>query len=217
MSATIHTNLTSAFRQRLLTLSKATTGSTSLSALGSVVSRAAGSFVTDGFDVGDEVVLAGFSSANNTRFCITALTSSDMTVDGTLVTDAASSGRTVVAGLPQGRAFEADKLYRPTVGQPYVSDAYQFLPSEPIGIGSNGVEGHSLAAIFGLYYPDTTPRLAISKMAGLVRKLFRPGVALYYGGESGIVMASSLSGRIVAEPGWLSATVMATAVARTIG
>ena len=64
-----------ALRGRALTLSVATTGSTSLSATTTGYARAAGSFITDGLVVGAEITASGFTTpANNGQGVVTAVT-----------------------------------------------------------------------------------------------------------------------------------------------
>lgn len=84
----------------------ATTGSTSLSAVaaGNFIHRAAGSFVTNGFQVGMRVLVTGFSTngasfyANVTSVAASDLGISDATANGvTLVNEVAAGSRTVVA------------------------------------------------------------------------------------------------------------------------
>ncbi len=77
-----------------------TTGSTSLSATATGYSRAAGSFITNGFVVGQQITASGFATAeNNGRSVITAVTATDLTVTKATptVAEAASTGRTVIA------------------------------------------------------------------------------------------------------------------------
>lgn len=58
--------------------------------------RAAGSFVTDGFRAGDIIIAAGFTSGtNNGLKTVTAVASSTLTVAETLVDEASTSGRTI--------------------------------------------------------------------------------------------------------------------------
>jgi hypothetical protein len=59
-----------ALRGRVLTLSVATTGTTSLAATATGYTRAAGSFVTDGFKPGMEVLAAGFATSGNNGYKI---------------------------------------------------------------------------------------------------------------------------------------------------
>ena len=69
-----------------------------------LITRASGSWLTDGFLVGQQVDLAGFSNAdNNNRFVISALTATDMTLTSgatLLVTEASGAGKTVTAVTP---------------------------------------------------------------------------------------------------------------------
>jgi hypothetical protein len=66
--------------------------------------RASGSWITDGWCLGQRVESAGFSNAgNNGRWTISALTATDMTVTNgatTLVTEGAAAGRTMTATSP---------------------------------------------------------------------------------------------------------------------
>ena len=80
----------------------ATTGEISVVAAatsGSTFTRSTGSFLTDGFKVGDVVRWTGFSSTanNNVNYRITALTAAVMTVSGTVVDDAEGDAVTGVA------------------------------------------------------------------------------------------------------------------------
>lgn len=78
-----------------------TTGAQSLGATAgaagtATVTRAAGSFITDGFLVGDEVQLSGFTvGANNLKTRVTVVTALVLTVEATLSVDAAAAARTV--------------------------------------------------------------------------------------------------------------------------
>jgi hypothetical protein len=74
-----------------------TTGSSTLEVTSTQYKRAAGSFILDGFQVGDQVTGAGFTApGNNVTSRITALTALLMTVDApALVVEAPAAGRTV--------------------------------------------------------------------------------------------------------------------------
>ena len=77
-----------------------TTGSTSLSATATGYARSAGSFVTNGFVVGQTITASGFTNAaNNGRSLVTAVTATSLTVSkpGGTVAEGAASGRTIVA------------------------------------------------------------------------------------------------------------------------
>ena len=77
-----------------------TTGSTSLSATATGYARASGSFVTNGFVVGQEITASGFTNAaNNGRSTITAVTATTITVNKATptVAEEAATGRSLVA------------------------------------------------------------------------------------------------------------------------
>lgn len=111
-----------ACRARLLTLTAASTGSTSLSASSAGYARASGSFLADGFRPGMEVTASGFgTAANNGTGIVTYVSATELRVSGytlaasdgawtrtarTLAAEAAGAGRTVLAGLPTVRAWE---------------------------------------------------------------------------------------------------------------
>src|SRR6185503_14232379 len=101
------TAATLALRNRAIGLVVCTTGSTSLSATTTGYHRAAGSFITDGFQPGMETLPSGWSvTGNNARCVITQVTASDLTIDGGRSVEAAGSGKTIAVGLPGIRIWE---------------------------------------------------------------------------------------------------------------
>lgn len=80
-------------------IDSAATGSTSLSATATGYARAAGSFLTNGFQVGDIVTATGFSARNNGRSVVTNVTATALTVTkaGGTVAQSAATGRTITA------------------------------------------------------------------------------------------------------------------------
>jgi hypothetical protein len=96
-----------AFRSHAEALVVVTTGAVSLSATATGYARAAGSFVTDGFVVGMELTGAGFgTAANNTPGVVTAVTATDLTIDGGRTAEAADVARALTVGWPAIRAYE---------------------------------------------------------------------------------------------------------------
>ena len=78
----------------------ATTGSTSISADATGYIRSSGSFITNGFVVGQQITASGFTNAaNNGRSTITNVEATKLTVTKSTptVVEAAASGRTIVA------------------------------------------------------------------------------------------------------------------------
>lgn len=166
-----------ALRARALTLSVATTGSTTLSATATGYARSSGSFITDGFAIGMEVTGSGFSAAvNNTGGVITAVTATALTVDGP-VSEAAASGRTLTVGLPTRRAWENSK-FTPTTGFPYVEE--QLIPGPTfetsIGPGST-LEMRPLYAL-QVHVPEDTNVGAPDQYADAIIALFPPRQAM---------------------------------------
>jgi len=112
---------TLALRGRALALSVCTTGSTTLSATSTGFARASGSFVTDGFQVGMELLASGFSAANNGYAVVESVSALALKIAGGRSVQAAAGSRTLTVGLPEGRSWENTE-YTPTAGRPYVEE-----------------------------------------------------------------------------------------------
>jgi hypothetical protein len=116
-----HLTAHKAFRARLQTLEVCTTGSTTLEATATGYSRAAGSFLTDGFAVGMEVTPTGFTQTDTG--VIEALTATVMTIMGGRTVQASGAGRTLSVGLPANVGWE-NKAVTPVAKTPYVTEQY---------------------------------------------------------------------------------------------
>lgn len=179
----VYSDMRAAVRTRLLTLSKATTGAlTTISVAGSTYTRTAGSFITDGFSLGDEAYVSGAGVANNNgRSLILELAATTMKVDRALSTEAAGASITLAAGLWQGRAYEG-RPFTPTVGQPYIAEGFAPVASVPRALGHGGTIRHEAVVSLSLFYPATkiSGPMAVERMAGAVIRHFRPGTSLVY-------------------------------------
>lgn len=82
----------------------ADTGGATLAATGSTYTRAAGSFITDGFRVGMEVTPVGFSDL--TRRTIRQVTALTLTVDSAPTAQTVTTGRALLVGMPATRTYE---------------------------------------------------------------------------------------------------------------
>lgn len=207
----VYSDLRSAARQRALSVVKATTGSlTNVSVSGSTFTRASGSFITDKFGAGDEIYASGFAAgAINGRAMIVALAATTMQVDRTLATESAGATVSIVAGLPQGRAWE-NESYSPVVGQPFVEESLRPISSPPIGNnGAGAVVRHEVNYVLNLVYPANKRALAIEKMAGALLKHLKPGLGLSYGVAAARVMSGERRALIV-DPAWVRCPVMIT-------
>jgi hypothetical protein len=111
-----------------MTLSATTTG----------YARASGSFITDGFAVGQEITTAGFDA--NAVAVITALSATAMRIDTTIAAESAASGRSIRALLPVGRALENVK-FDPSPDRPWIQEQYVPATTTRRTTASNG--GHA--------------------------------------------------------------------------
>lgn len=166
-----------ACRARALTLEVATTGSNTLAASSSGFTRSSGSFLTDGFRRGMEVLCSGFSkSANNARHYVENVTATLLTVS-TSVTEGSGSGKTISVPLPQYQAWENIE-HEPTPGAPWVEE--QFLPG-PTRQFTVGLEGTLEARpIYGMqvHVPENVGVGAPNRYADALIRHFKPLTAM---------------------------------------
>ena len=172
-------------RNRLVTLAVCATGSMSLAATGATYVRTAGSFLTDGFVPGLEIVGTGFGALNNAASVVLAVTALSMTVNRTLETEVAAGSRTLAAGLPLGRAWEnsaflddsQEKL--PVTGWPWVEE--QFIPG-PLEHWTVGDEGGTLSVepqyVVHINVPEDTGIYAANAYRKALRQLFKPATKM---------------------------------------
>lgn len=111
-----------ALRAQLITLSVATTGSISMSVTATEYVRTAGSFLTDGFYAGMEIVAAGCTVAgNNGTAVVKTVSALRLGVTRTLGVEVDAAGKTLTAGLPAAREWENEPI-TPTTGSPYIEE-----------------------------------------------------------------------------------------------
>jgi hypothetical protein len=139
-----------AFRNRLLGVTIATTGSATLAATGTGYSRTAGSFITDGFQPGLEITPAGFGA--NAAAVIVSRTATLLTTDSSHAVEAATAGRTLAALLPVGKLLENVPFIggsggAPIQGKPWMQEQFTAATNVRKTFSSNG--GHADAT--GLY------------------------------------------------------------------
>lgn len=137
-----------ALRNRAFAAVAATTGSTTLGASGSTFTRAAGSFLTDGFTVGHEIAGAGFSAANNAPAVVLGVSALVLTVNRTLGTQVGSGSRTLSAGVPALRAKENVPFTDDVTGRLYWRE--DFVPATRRTVTYGG-RADSLEEETGLY------------------------------------------------------------------
>lgn len=216
-----------ALRNRAIGLSVCTTGSTTLSATATGYARASGSFVTDGFAVGMEILASGFTSAANNGYAVvTSVSALALGVSGGRTAEAAGSGRTLAVGLPELRRWEnTDPLTdgapsEPTRGRPYIEEDFVPATATVFTFPANGgqVEETGLYVIrwYGL---AGTGMSAVRQSVGALRARFSPGTPLTVSGATLRVRADlgPFSGPVRPDGrGWAICTLTVPWLARSV-
>lgn len=184
-----------AFRDQLLDSVAATTGTTSIAATASTFTRAAGSFVTDGFEVGMEVLAAGFTGGNNGYKIVTSVAAGTLGVTSSvaMATEAAGGNESVVCGIPEGRAWD-NSLFTPTTGRWYIEEdlvpSGHTVPTFPKVSAYAENRGLYVLRVFGLSGKGV---YAIRRVASAILAQFTPG--------TGFTLSDSTNVRIPSENG----------------
>jgi hypothetical protein len=166
-----------ALRTRALTLSVASTGAVSLSATATGYARTTGSFQTDGFWPGMEILPAGF--ATNLPRVVTAVTPLAITVDTTvtpMTAEGATGGRALTVGLPSSRAWE-NIAFEPTAGVPWVREEFLPGPSSQVTIGPTGELVVEPQYVLSVNVPSASG-LTVKRYVNALRLLFAPRTAI---------------------------------------
>ncbi len=177
----IEADIRAALETHLLALVLATTGTRDdIAAAADGYERAGGSFLADGFAVGDTVAAAGFAeAANNGHTIVVAVSDSLLAVDRPLSPEAAGADVAVTAGLPEARRFEGQPFVRPQ-RQPWVSVALQPRPAAPVSLDSLRRQGRFAVQAF---QPAAggAGLARLERLAGALVAHFRPGTLLARG------------------------------------
>lgn len=211
-----------ALRAKLDTLEVLTTGSASLSATATGYARSSGSFVTDGFRRGMEILASGFgTSDNNGRGVVTHVTALALTVtaydvdevDGklstvarTLAVESEGAGREISVPRPGLMAWENIPI-RPTRGVPYTEE--QYLPGPPprqITLGPLGELEIEPMYNVQVHVPENTGFEAAAKYADALATLFAPRTEITVGSDVARVRPETgpFRGQLRrSEPGWV--------------
>lgn len=212
-------DLRAAVRTRLLALAAyATTGTlTNVSVAGRTYTRAAGSFLTDGFRPGDQINAAGFGqTSNNGRALIVSAAATTLSVDRDLTTESAGASVTIAAGLwggSTGISWEG-RAFTPAEGVPYISEALRTVWSEVRARGIGGTIGHRHDAVLRLNYPAGRDTNGIERQARALCQHFEPGTQLAYGDHTAIVLRAERT-PLDSGPVWITCTVIAELAAYT--
>lgn len=170
-----HVAVQYACRTLVQTLSVCTTGSVTLTATTTGYTRAAGSFVTDGFAVGMEITPTGFAS--NPVDTITWLNATTITTQSSRTAESALTAQLAV-GLPRTGVWE-NLSASPSVGQPWWQEQYLPGPSpRQTTLGATGWLEYFPVYGVVLNVPRESGFLAASSYADALIGLFAPGTVL---------------------------------------
>jgi hypothetical protein len=180
----------SAFRARLVSTVVASTGLVSLAATASGYTRAAGSFVADGFTVGMEVTPVGFS--HTAVEVVTDVQPLTLTVRATHPAQAAASGRSLNVRLPRRRAFDGQP-FEPTPDTLMLREEYVPAPSDTITASPvGGLTIESGFYIVTLFAPVAVAEWVLDAMGHAITKRLAAGT---------VVMADTVGIRCTHRPG----------------
>jgi hypothetical protein len=176
-----HLDCLLALRTRLLTLAVATSDAANdLSASATGYARAAGSFLTDGFLVGMEVVPTGFTQTD--PGIISAVSATTMTIVGGRTVQAAGDFGLSV-GVPPLRAWENVTL-TPAAYRWFIEEEYLPGPSAQITLGALGEIETLPQYIVKCYGTSGHGAGALYTVAKFVLALFPPRLSLTAGTDT---------------------------------
>ena len=172
-----------AFRARLLTLVVATTGSTTLAATSAGFTRSAGSFVTDKFSPGMEVVADGFSDANEAPALISSVVPATplvMGIAGGRTAQPSGGSRTLTVGLPAIRQWHGTQTPEEVVRGTRPSVIEQWVPSS---VDDDGMIIDTGFYVVTLNLPGNKGLAASLRYMQAMRNLFPPGLQFTIDGD----------------------------------
>jgi hypothetical protein len=210
-----HTAAQLALRARAIATVVATTGSTTLSATTTGYTRAAGSFLTDGFRAGMEVTPSGFGA--NVVDVITDVSALSITTKTAHAAEVGVTG-SLTAYLPGLRAYENERFTKDPK-RPYLEE--EFVPATagmitmPAATGDLEETGLYVIRLYGL---SAYGIVGLRSMIDALRARFSPGTTITAGSASLRVRTdvSTQASQIIAQDnGWSACTLRIPWLART--
>lgn len=169
-----------ALRGRALTAVVCTTGTMTLAATATGFTRAAGSFLTDGFVPGQELAPAGF--ADNTRLTVADVAALTLTTREGRSAEVAAAGRRLTVGPPAARAWENEDFTPPADGRGYLAESFVPATSQlrtiPRVGGLRELTGLYILRLFG---PANAGAAALRRLADAIDAVLTPGTPLTLG------------------------------------
>jgi hypothetical protein len=170
-----------AFRNRLQTLSVATTGAAALAATAAGYTRAAGSFVTDDFQPGQELSsITGFTQTD--AGVIDNVSAQLLTIVGGRTVQTSGSGRVLTVGAPVLQAWENVRFSPDDVaGRPYLEGSFVPATKQLIHTDRSGKVEETGLYICKYYGLPEYAAIGIDKVVDAILALFAPGTTLTAG------------------------------------
>lgn len=178
----IDASIRAALETYLCALSLAATGPrTDIAATVTGFQRTEGSFLDDGFQVGDTVQPGGF--ADTRPGIVLAVADSVLVVDRKVSAEPAGPEVSLTAMLPERRKFEGQPFQKPK-DKPWLRAALRPAGAPLVAWGSGGLVRHHGSFLVELFEPvDAGRGLArVERLADALRRHFKPGLALAHGG-----------------------------------
>jgi hypothetical protein len=201
-----HRTVRLALRAHLATLAVCTTGSTTLAATATGYTRAAGSFLTDGFALGMQVTPTGFTQT--ATGVIEAVSALSMTIAGGRDVEASGAGRTLATLLPDV-AYE-NVRYTPVVGRPWIRETYLPGGGSKATLGAFGDLDIRPLYVLAVHVPQLQDTTAADRYADALVAHFAPGTPLTVGSDTLRVRTDVLpspGGLVATADGWAVLTV----------
>lgn len=167
-----------AFRQHALSLVVATTGSVTIGTDTAGYTRAAGSFITDGFAAGMEVAGTGFPGSVGAAAMIETVSAAAMTITGGRTVAAPAGSRTLSVGLPADRRWQGTQTPITTVTATRPAFLDQWVPGITADSGAIIDTGFYVLTWNGL---SNKGIVAMFRQMQALRDLFPPGYSVFVG------------------------------------
>lgn len=177
----IDASIRAALETHLCALRLADTGPrTDIAATATGYQRAAGSFLDDGFQVGDTVQPSGF--ADTAAAIVIALSDSVMVVDRKVTPESAGAAVSLAATIPERRKFEGQPFQKPK-DKPWLRAALRPAGAPLVAWGSGGLLRHHGSFLVELFEPvDSGRGLArIERLSAALCAHFKAGRAVLHG------------------------------------
>ncbi|GEM_PF-3454509 len=178
---TTDASIRAALETHLCALGIVTTGACSdIAATATGYQRASGSFLNDGFLVGDTIQPAGFAASQ--AAIILAVSAKVLVVDHAVTAEPAGASVRLTATIPERRKFEGQPFLKPK-DKPWLRAALRPAGAPLVAWGTGGLLRHHGSFLVELFEPvDSGRGLArIERLAAALRSHFKVGTGITQG------------------------------------